>query len=129
MKYLLLVYLEEGAMNEAERQECYVESTRLAQDLQSSGQYLDASPLHPVATATSVRIRNGKPAVTDGPFAETREQLGGYYLVDAGNLDEAINIAARIPAARVGTIEIRPVMELAGLPGRFGERAERTTGR
>jgi len=116
MKYLLLVYLGEDALSEAEREHCYVESAQLAQDLSAQGQYLDASPLHPVATATSVRVRDGKPLVTDGPFAETREQLGGYYLIDAGNLDEAIGIAARIPGARVGTIEIRPVMEIAGLP-------------
>jgi hypothetical protein len=69
-----------------------------------------------VATATSVRIRDGKRHVTDGPFAETREQLGGYFLIDAKDLDEAIGIAARIPGARVGTVEIRPVIEMPGLP-------------
>lgn len=116
MKYMLLVYLDEQAMTEAEREHCYVESAQFAQDLNSSGQYLDASPLHPVATATSVRIREGKPLVTDGPFAETREQLGGYYLIEASDLDEAIGIAQRIPPARYGTVEIRPVMEIQGLP-------------
>ncbi len=116
MKYMLLVYLDEQAMNEAERAECYVESAQLARDLHASGRYLDASPLHPVATATSVRVRGGKPIATDGPFAETREQLGGYYVIEAKDLDEAVAIAARIPAARVGTIEIRPVMEITGLP-------------
>ncbi len=116
MKYMLLVYLDEQAMTEAEREHCYVESARFAQDLNSRGQYLDASPLHPVATATSVRIRDGKPLVTDGPFAETREQLGGYYLIEASDLDEAIGIAERIPPARYGTVEIRPVMEIGGLP-------------
>ena len=116
MKYLLLVYLAEDAMNKAEHQHCYVESTQLAHDLKAHGQYLGASPLHPVSTATSVRIREGKHLVTDGPFAETREQLGGYYLIDARNLDEAIGIAARIRAARIGTIEVRPVIELEGLP-------------
>ena len=116
MKYMLLVYLDEQAMTEAEREHCYVESAQFAQDLNSSGQYLDASPLHPVATATSVRIREGKPLVTDGPFAETREQLGGYYLIEARDLDEAIGIAQRIPPARYGTVEIRPVMEIQGLP-------------
>ena len=116
MKYMLLVYLDEQAMTEAEREHCYVESAQFAQDLNSSGQYLDASPLHPVATATSVRIRDDKPLVTDGPFAETREQLGGYYLVEAGDLDEAIGIAEQIPPARYGTVEIRPVMEIGGLP-------------
>lgn len=117
MKYMLLVYLDEQAMTEAEREHCYVESAQLAQDLNSSGQYLDASPLHPVATATSLRVRDGRRVVTDGPFAETREQLGGYYLIEANDLDEAIAIAERIPPARFGTIEIRPVMEIGGLPG------------
>jgi hypothetical protein len=116
MKYMLLVYLDEQAMTEAEREHCYVASAQLAQDLNSSGRYLDASPLHPVATATSVRVREGKKVVTDGPFAETREQLGGYYVIEAGDLDEAIGIAERIPSARFGTIEIRPVMEIGGLP-------------
>jgi hypothetical protein len=116
MKYLLLVYLDEQAMDDAERAQCYAESAQLARDLHASGHYLDASPLHPVATATSVRVRDGQPLVTDGPFAETREQLGGYYLVEAKDLDEAIAIAARIPPAKKGTIEIRPVMEIAGLP-------------
>jgi hypothetical protein len=116
MKYMMLVYLDERAMTDAEREHCYVESAQLAQDLNSSGQFLDASPLHPVATATSVRVREGKPVVTDGPFAETREQLGGYYVIEAKDLDEAIGIAQRIPPARFGTIEIRPVMEIGGLP-------------
>ena len=117
MKYMMLVYLDEQAMSEAEREHCYVESAQLAQELNASGRYLDASPLHPVATATSVRVRNDKRVVTDGPFAETREQLGGYYLIEANDLDEAISIAERIPPARFGTIEIRPVMEIGGLPG------------
>ena len=116
MKYMLLVYLDEQAMTEAEREHCYVESAQLTQDLNSAGQYLDASPLHPISTATSVRVRDGKRVVTDGPFAETREQLGGYYLIDATNLDEAIGIAERIPPAQFGTVEIRPVLEIAGLP-------------
>jgi hypothetical protein len=116
MKYMLLVYLDEQALSEDEREHCYVESAQLAQELNSSKQYLDASPLHPIATATSVRVREGKRLVTDGPFAETREQLGGYYLIDAQNLDEAIRIAERVPPARFGTIEIRPVMEISGLP-------------
>jgi hypothetical protein len=116
MKYLLLIYMTENAMNEAERGHCYVESTQLAHDLKARGQYLAANPLQPVATATSVRVRNGKPVVTDGPFAETREQLGGYFLIDAKHLDEAIGIAARIPAARLGTVEIRPVIDMPGLP-------------
>jgi hypothetical protein len=116
MKYMLLVYLDEQALSEAERDQCYGESAQLCRDLSSSGHYVDASPLHPTATATSVRVRDGHPLVTDGPFAETREQLGGYFLIDAKDLDEALGIAARIPAARFGTIEIRPIMEIAGLP-------------
>jgi hypothetical protein len=116
MKYMLLVYLDEQAMTDSEREHCYVESAQLTQQLNSSGQYLDASPLHPISTATSVRVREGKRLVTDGPFAETREQLGGYYLIDAHDLDEAIRIAERVPPARFGTVEIRPVMEIDGLP-------------
>ena len=116
MRYMLLVYLTEDAMDETEREQCYVESVQLTQDLHASRQYLDASPLHPVSTATSVRVRDGKRLVTDGPFAETREHLGGYFLIDAKNLDEALDVAARIPGARRGTIEVRPVMELAGMP-------------
>lgn len=116
MKYMLLVYLDEQALSDEEREHCYVESAQLAQDLNVSGQYLDASPLHPVATATSVRVRDGKRVVTDGPFAETREQLGGYYLIEAADLDEALAIAERIPPARFGTVEVRPVMEIGGLP-------------
>ncbi|OWY69014.1 hypothetical protein B7486_23275 [cyanobacterium TDX16] len=116
MKYMLLIYLEENALSEAEREQCYADSAQLAQQLHSKGQYLATAPLHPVATATSVRMREGKSFVTDGPFAETREQLGGFFLIDASDLDEAIAIAARIPAAQVGTVEIRPVIEVAGLP-------------
>ena len=116
MKYMLLVYLDENAMNEAERADCYVKSAQLAQDIHAKGQFLDASPLHPTATATSVRVRDGRNIVTDGPFAETREQLGGYYLIEGKNLDEAIRIAERIPGAKWGTVEIRPVMEISGLP-------------
>jgi len=116
MKYMLLIYMAEDAMNLVEREECYGESTRLCHDLQARGQFVAASPLQPVTTASSVRVRDGRRLVTDGPFAETREQLGGYFVVDAANLDEAIGIAAKIPGARKGTVEIRPVMELSGLP-------------
>jgi hypothetical protein len=116
MKYMLLIYLDEQALSETERQECYVESTQLAQQIHSSGKYLAANPLHPTSMATSVRVRNGKRLVTDGPFAETREQLGGYFLIEANNLDEAIGIAAQIPMARKGTVEVRPVIDIPGLP-------------
>ena len=116
MKYMLLVYMDEQAMTAEEREHCYVESAQLTQNLNASGQYLSASPLHSVSTATSVRVRDGKRVVTDGPFAETREQLGGYYVIEAKDLDEAMTIAERVPPARFGTIEIRPVMEISGLP-------------
>ena len=116
MKYMLLVYLDEDCLSEAEREHCYVESAGLARELSAQGKYLSAGPLHPTITATSVRVRDGKRLVTDGPFAETREQLGGYYLIDAQDLDEAMKIAERIPVAKHGTIEIRPVLEISGLP-------------
>jgi hypothetical protein len=116
MKYMLLVYMNENAMTDDERQHCYVESAQLTQDLNAKGQYVAAGPLHPVSTATSVRVREGKRLVTDGPFAETREQLGGFYIVDAKDLDEAMVIAEKIPPAKYGTIEIRPLMEIPGLP-------------
>ncbi len=116
MKYMLLIYLDEHALSETEREECYGESTQLAQQLHGSGQYVAANPLHPTSMATSVRVRDGKRFVTDGPFAETREQLGGYFLIDAKDLDEAIAIAVRIPMACKGTVEIRPVIEISGLP-------------
>ncbi|MCI0351295.1 MAG: YciI family protein [Acidobacteriales bacterium] len=115
MKYMLLVYSEERVWGDGERERCYQESAQLARQLKSDGQYHASSPLQDVATAISVRVRGGKRLVTDGPFAETREQLGGYYLIEAKDLDEAIGIAGRIPAARKGTVEIRPVMEVGGL--------------
>ena len=116
MKYMLLIYGDERALNDAEREQCYRESTELAHQLHAAGQYLAAAPLHPTSTATSVRVRRGRPLVTDGPFAETREQLGGYFLIDAKNVDEAIAVAARIPLARLGTVEVRPIVEIPGLP-------------
>ena len=116
MKYMLLIYADENAWTEAERQNCYGGSTELTHTLKSNGQFLGASPLQPVATATSIQVRDGKRLLTDGPFAETREQLGGYFMVEAKDLDEAIDIAGRIPGARKGTVEIRPVVELPHLP-------------
>jgi hypothetical protein len=119
MKYMLLIYFNEQAgLSEAERQECYAESTQLAHQIHASGQYLAANPLQPTAMATSVRVRDGKRLVTDGPFAETREQLGGYFLIEANNLDEALGIAARIPMARKGTVEVRPVIDIPDLPNK-----------
>jgi hypothetical protein len=116
VKYLLLIYSDENALSEAEREQCYGESLQLAHQINSSGHYLGAAPLHPTSTATSVRVREGKRFVTDGPFAETREQLGGFFMIDAKDLDQAIAVAERIPMARRGTVEVRPVVELAGLP-------------
>jgi len=116
MRYLLLIYGDERAWDDATRESCYRESAELAHQLKTEGHYLGASPLQSVATATSIRVRQGKRLRTDGPFAETREQLGGYFLVEANTLDEAVEIAGRLPGARVGTVEVRPVMEVAGLP-------------
>jgi hypothetical protein len=128
MKYLLLIYMEENAMNPQEREACYAESTQLAHDLKARGQYVSANPLQPVATATSVRLREGNRLITDGPFAETREALGGYFLIDAPDLNAAISVAARIPAARKGTVEIRPVLDIPGLPDAAATaRAEATS--
>ncbi len=116
MQYMLLIYLDEQGLTEAQRETCYLESAHFAHELNAKGQYLAAAPLHPTATATSVQLRDGKRLVTDGPFAETREQLGGYFLIDVDNLDVAIDIAARVPAGRWGTVEIRPVVEVPSLP-------------
>ena len=124
MKYMLLIYMGENAMNQTEREQCYHDSTQLCHDLNSQGQFLSANPLQPIATATSLRIRDGKRLITDGPFAETREQLGGYFLIDAKDLDEAIGIAARIPGAKKGTVEIRPVLEIQGLPTSYTARGQ-----
>lgn len=116
MKYMLLIYMDEKAINESEREHCYVESTQLAHELKENGQFVSTSPLQPISTATTVKVRDGKRLVTDGPFAEAREQLGGYFMIDVKDLDVAIGIAARIPGARKGTVEIRPVIEIEGLP-------------
>ena len=116
MKYMLLIYLDESYDKRSltERQQIYHEQRQLADELTATGKYLAGNPLYPTATATSVRVREGKPLVTDGPFAETREHLGGYMLIDVKDQDEAIAIAARGPVARVGTVEVRAVRE--GLP-------------
>jgi hypothetical protein len=116
MKYLLLIYLDEKALSDSERQACYAESLQLAHEIHARGQYLGANPLYPTATATSVRVREGRRSVTDGPFAETHEQLGGYFLIETENLDEALAVAERIPMARKGTVEVRPVIDIPGLP-------------
>lgn len=116
MKYMLLMYSEESSWTDDERQRCLAKSIEVCHELAAEGKYVSASPLHPVATATSIRMQTGKPLVTDGPFAETREQLGGYYLVEAADLDEAIAIAHRLPGLSKGTVEIRPIWELDNLP-------------
>lgn len=116
MKYMLLIYGKETAIDQDEWQACVEESTAVCHDLAAKGQFLGASPLHPVATATSVRIREGHRVVTDGPFAETVEQLGGYYVIDVPNLDEAIAVASRLPPAKWGTVEIRPIHVLDDIP-------------
>jgi len=121
MKFMLLVHHSEAVLadlGETNLQRMREESVQLANQIDSKGQYVDAAPLQPAATATCIQVRNGKRMVTDGPFAETREQLGGYYLIKAKDLKEAIEIGGQIPGARIGTVEIRPVIELAGLPER-----------
>jgi hypothetical protein len=112
MRYVLLVYADEQTWTEAERRLCSGELAELAYQLRSKGQYIASLPLQPVLTATSVRVREGRRMVSDGPFAETREQLGSFFLIDAKDLDEAIAIAGKIPGARRGTVEIRPVLEV-----------------
>ena len=119
MKFLLLTYRDKKVWNRlspTKQERLMLEGTQFAKQLEASGKFLGGSPLQSVATATSVRVRENRRLVTDGPFAETREQLGGFFMVDAKDLNEAISIAAKIPGARKGTVEVRPVMELAGLP-------------
>ena len=116
MKYMLLIYTREDVWSEGEREQCMADSTELCHELAAKGQYLGANPLHSVTSATSVQVRDGKRLVTDGPFAETTEQLGGYFLIDVANLDEAIGIASRLPGGQKGTVEIRPIVELPNLP-------------
>lgn len=129
MQYMLLIYLDENAPSEVQRAQCYEESTAYARQLHSQGKFVASAPLHPTSTATSIRTVEGRQVVTDGPFAETREQLGGYYVINATNLDEAIGIAKQIPAGKWGTVEIRPVMEISGLPvtGYVDSAAARST--
>jgi hypothetical protein len=116
---MLLCYDDEGAwanVGKDELEAARKEAVVLTHKLNEKGQYILASPLQEASTATTIRVRNGKPMVTDGPFVETREVLGGFYLIDVANLDEAIAIAARHPGARLGSVEVRPLYELAGLP-------------
>ncbi|MCC6507672.1 MAG: YciI family protein [Pirellulaceae bacterium] len=115
MKYMLLIYGAEESWTEQEREACMIESMGICKELENQGKWIASSPLHSVQTATSVRIRDGRRQITDGPFAETAEQLGGYYIIDVDDLDEAIAIASRIPPAKKGTVEIRPIFDLAEL--------------
>jgi len=112
MKYMLLIYGAEDGWTEDERHACMLESMGICDELEKEGKFVSASPLDSVTTATSVRVRGGKRQITDGPFAETTEQLGGYYIIDVEDLDEAIAIAGRIPPAKKGTVEIRPLFPL-----------------
>lgn len=116
MKYMLLMYGDEKLWNDADRRECMLDSMRICDELAKQGKLVAVSPLHPVATASTIRVREGKTLVTDGPFAETTEQLGGFFLLELENLDEAIAIAGRMPPTGRGTTEIRPVLHLDGLP-------------
>jgi hypothetical protein len=120
MQYVLLIYDDEGipaGMDEAERGAIMKEYFAYTTGLRDKGAYVDGNPLQPTETATSVKVRDGQRLVTDGPFAETKEQLGGYYIVEAESIDEAIDWAEKIPSARFGTIEVRPVMQIpAGAP-------------
>lgn len=116
MKYMLLIYGAENSWTEDQRKACMIESMGIGNELEKQGKWIASSPLHSVTTATSVRVRDGKRQITDGPFAETTEQLGGYYIIDVDNLDEAIAIATRLPPAKLGTVEIRPLFDLPELP-------------
>jgi hypothetical protein len=120
MKFILLIYQNEEGWNditETERLQIYGEYRKLREKLISRGQFLDGSQLQLTTTASSIRIRDGKELVTDGPFAETHEQLGGYFLIDVNNLDEAIAVAKQIPSARMGTVEVRSLVERAAEAG------------
>ncbi len=115
MQYMLLIYTDEQAwqaLSEAERGSIVQEYFTFTNGLRESGAFVDGAPLQATSTATTVRVREGEQLVTDGPFAETKEQLGGFYLVEAESLDEAITHAAKIPGARLGSIEVRPVMQV-----------------
>ena len=120
MRYMLLVHHDEDSFRkrpEGERKQMIQESVALAVQLHAQGHYVGAAPLHPSSETRCVRVREGKPIITDGPFAETREHLGGYFLVEVPDMETAVEIAAKIPGARIGTVEIRPVTEVEGLPG------------
>ena len=119
MKFMLIVHHDEAAFEKIEkekRHQMLAESIELTHQLHAAGQYLSASPLHPAATSVIVRVREGKPLVTDGPFIDTHEQIAGYFLVNARDRDEAVSIASKVPGARIGTVEVRPLIEIEGRP-------------
>jgi hypothetical protein len=117
MKYMLMFYFEENtAVTQEQREQCYQDSAAFANKLHATGNFVAAMPLQPTSTSTSIRYQDGKRVVTDGPFAETREQLGGFFIINAKHLDEAIEIASHVPAGKWGTVEIRPAIEVGGLP-------------
>ena len=114
MQYMLLIYENEARkLSPAEQGQLMTEYMTFTQDIVKAGKFKAGDPLEPTSTATTVHVRNGKTVTTDGPFAETKEQLGGYYLVEAKDLDEAVAIAARIPAARTGSVEVRPIRKMS----------------
>lgn len=116
MRYMLLIYGDENHLTEQERLACFQETGQLAHDLHAQGKFRATAPLQKTATSKSVRSRDGKRVVTDGPFAETREQLGGYMIVDVDTIDEALEIASRVPGGRWGTVEVREIIEVPNLP-------------
>lgn len=116
MRYMLLIYDREtdwASLSDQDRGDMYQQYATFTEGIRKSGHYKAGDQLQPIASATTVRVKNGKPVSTDGPFAETREQLGGYYIIEARNLDEATEIAGRVPSARMGSIEVRPIVEMA----------------
>lgn len=113
---MLLIYLDENSLSEAERAQCYQDSAGFARLLHTNRHYVSAAPLYPTSSAKCVRVKNGRTMITDGPFAETHEQLGGFFLIEADNMEKATEIARQIPAGRWGTVEVRPVLEVEGLP-------------
>jgi hypothetical protein len=116
MQFMLLVYLDENSLTKEQREKCYADSAGYARQLAEAGKCIAVSPLQPTSTALSVRSKGDKQVIVDGPFAETREQLGGFFLVQEKDRAEAVEIARKIPAGRRGTVEVRPVLEIGGLP-------------
>src|SRR5687768_1513797 len=116
MRYMLLIYSPESGWTSEERERCMETSSAIARELAGQGKLLASAPLHPVATGKTVRVREGERLITAGPFAETTEQLGGFYLLDVDNVEEATAVAKRLPPAKKGTVEVRPVRKVEGLP-------------